>query len=129
MGVHDGELEHECRHFSKLFEAEIEMLPSVAELFELQLAYLEYQCLPESEFWGRCAYFKTRNRVKTKHYKLFSNVSDALMDDRSPESKQYFEKGSYATGYATHGWFPYRGKFHPQLVKAILNIIGVQING
>ena len=28
--------------------------------------------------------------------------------------------------YATHGLFPYRGKFHPQMIKAIINIIGVK---
>jgi tRNA G10 N-methylase Trm11 len=27
---------------------------------------------------------------------------------------------------ATHGLFPYRGKFHPQLIRALLNILNVK---
>jgi DNA modification methylase len=40
--------------------------------------------------------------------------------------RAFFETYRYKTSYATHGLFPYRGKFHPQLVKAIMNIIGVR---
>lgn len=42
------------------------------------------------------------------------------------QTQAYFEDGKFSTGYATHGLFPYRGKFHPQLIKAILNIIGIR---
>jgi len=38
----------------------------------------------------------------------------------------FFESNRYSVAYATHGLFPYRGKFHPQLIKAIINIIGVK---
>jgi len=34
--------------------------------------------------------------------------------------------GVYSTGYATHGLFPYRGKFHPQMIKALMNILGIK---
>ena len=50
----------------------------------------------------------------------------ALMDGRSASAKAYFENGVFSTGYATHGLFPYRGKFHPQLIKALINIIGIK---
>ncbi len=32
----------------------------------------------------------------------------------------------FSTGYATHSLFPYRVKFHPQLIKGIINIIGIR---
>ncbi len=110
----------------KMFDDEIELLPSVTELFELQLAYLEYNTLPIADFYERSAYFKSRKGKLTKHFSLYSNVTEALIDERSNETKQYFEQGNFSTGYATHGLFPYRGKFHPQLIKALLNIIGIK---
>ncbi|MGC8887738.1 MAG: DNA methyltransferase [Verrucomicrobiia bacterium] len=41
-------------------------------------------------------------------------------------TKSYFKEGNFSTGYATHELFPYRGKFHPQLIKGILNILRIQ---
>src|SRR6476646_8363433 len=32
----------------------------------------------------------------------------------------------FKTAYATHGLFPYRGKFHPQMIKALINLIGIK---
>jgi hypothetical protein len=41
-------------------------------------------------------------------------------------TQAYFEEGKFSTGYATHGLFPYRGKFHPQLIKGLMNILNIQ---
>jgi DNA modification methylase len=57
---------------------------------------------------------------------MYRTQSAALTDDRTAETKNYFEEGVFSTGYATHGLFPYRGKFHPQLIKALINIIGLE---
>jgi hypothetical protein len=35
--------------------------------------------------------------------------------------QNFFDANAYGVGYATHGLFPYRGKFHPQM-----NIIGLK---
>jgi hypothetical protein len=40
--------------------------------------------------------------------------------------KTFFQANQFKTGYATHGLFPYRGKFHPQMVKALLNVMGLK---
>src|SRR3990172_7852151 len=40
--------------------------------------------------------------------------------------KDFFAANVFAVGYATHGLFPYRGKFHPQMIKAIMNIMGLK---
>jgi ubiquinone/menaquinone biosynthesis C-methylase UbiE len=49
-----------------------------------------------------------------------------VWEGRSAITKSYFKEGNFSTGYATHGLFPYRGKFHPQLIKGLLNILGIQ---
>jgi len=111
-----------------LFDNKVELLPSVNELFELELAYLEYNCVPKSDLLERLAYFKSVDGRLTKHFLMYNNTTKALTDNRSASTKAYFENGLFSTGYATHGLFPYRGKFHPQLIKALINIIGVKKN-
>lgn len=108
-----------------IFQDKVELLPSVNELFELELAYLEYKSLPKELLIDRAAYFKTINGNFTKHFLMYNNTSKDLTENRSQLTKSYFENGAFSTGYATHGLFPYRGKFHPQLIKAIINILGI----
>ncbi len=110
----------------KLFDRDIELLPSVNELFELELAYLEYNCLPEDSLLDRLAYFKSINGNLTKHFLMYNQSVKPVTNNRSPIIKTYFENGAFATGYATHGLFPYRGKFHPQLIKSLINIVGIR---
>ena len=109
-----------------LFDSKVELLSSVNELFELELAYLEYNCVPKSDLLERLAYFKSVDGRLTKHFLMYNHTTKALTDNRSVSTKAYFENGLFSTGYATHGLFPYRGKFHPQLIKALINIIGVK---
>jgi len=108
------------------FNENVELLPSVNELFELELAYLEYNCLPKSSLLDRLAYFKSVNGKFTKHFSMYNQPTKALTNNRASNTKAYFENGLFSTGYATHGLFPYRGKFHPQLIKALINIIGIK---
>lgn len=49
-----------------------------------------------------------------------------LPDHSSFRLKAFFERNLFRTGYGTHGLFPYRGKFHPQMVKALMNIMGLK---
>jgi len=109
-----------------LFEREVELLPSVNELFELELAYLEYNCLAECDLLDRLACFKSVDGKFTKHFLMYNQPARAITYKRSASTKAYFENGLFSTGYATHGLFPYRGKFHPQLIKALINIIGIK---
>lgn len=110
----------------KLFDRDIELLPSVNELFELELAFLEYNCLPENCLLDRLAYFKSIEGNLTKHFLMYNKSIKPITNNRSISTKTYFENGLFSTGYATHGLFPYRGKFHPQLIKALINIIGIR---
>ncbi|HQF01062.1 MAG TPA: DNA methyltransferase [Bacteroidales bacterium] len=111
---------------SKVFGNNIELLPSVDELFELELAYLEFNSLSIEQLIGRSAFIKSIDNQSTKHYLLYSNYNEVINENRSAQTQTYFEEGQFSTGYATHGLFPYRGKFHPQLIKGLLNILGVE---
>jgi SAM-dependent methyltransferase len=40
--------------------------------------------------------------------------------------QNFFDANAFGVSYATHGLFPYRGKFHPQMIKGIMNTIGLK---
>lgn len=110
----------------KLFSRSVELLPSVNELFELELAYLEFLSLTKEELLERSAYIKSIEGGFTNHYLMYKQSINGLIYNRSSQTHNYFEEGKFSTGYSTHGLFPYRGKFHPQLIKAIINILGIR---
>ena len=109
-----------------LFDNKVELLPSVTELFEYELAYLEYKTLPEDEYLQRTAYAKSFNGKDSLHFLRYNEIPDEVSKNRTSTANAYFKNGLFSTGYATHSLFPYRGKFHPQLIKALLNILGVK---
>lgn len=109
-----------------VFGKDLLLFDSVNELFELELALLESQSLSKEELLNRSAFFKAVNGQPTNHYKLCQPFNGHISEDRSAQTQAYFEEGKFSTGYATHGLFPYRGKFHPQLVKGLLNILSVK---
>ena len=111
---------------SKAFGNNIQLLPSVDELFEIEMAYLEFNCLSKEQLLERSAFTKSIDNEYTRHYLLYSNYNEAINKNRSAQTQTYFEARLFSTGYATHGLFPYRGKFHPQLIKGLLNILGVE---
>ena len=111
---------------SQAFGSNITLLSSVDELFELEMAYLEFNCLDKEQLLERSAFIKSIDNQYTKHFLLYSNYNETINESRSPSTQAYFEEGQFSTGYATHGLFPYRGKFHPQLIKGLLNILGVE---
>lgn len=111
---------------NEAFGNKVELFPSVNELFELELAHLEYKSLSGEQLLERTAYIKSVDNKFSNHYLLYSNNSEKIHADRSSATQAYFEEGQFSTGYATHGLFPYRGKFHPQLIKGLINILNIQ---
>jgi hypothetical protein len=111
---------------SFIFPRELELLPNTSEVFELELAFYEYNVLTKDQIIRRGAFFKSVDGISTYHYVICSQNSPLTWEGRSEITKAYFKEGNFSTGYATHGLFPYRGKFHPQLIKGILNILGTQ---
>ena len=111
----------------KLFDKDVQLIDGTDEIFELDLALWEYEVLSEKELLSRSAYFKLINGKETTHFKTcnLQNLEE-VHKNSSFRTKIFFLDGKYSTGYATHSLFPYRGKFHPQLIRALLNILEIK---
>src|SRR5207248_582862 len=60
----------------------------------------------------------------TRHFLICSGEPLRLPKHSSSQLRSFFQTNQFRTGYATHGLFPYRGKFHPQMIKGLLNAMG-----
>jgi hypothetical protein len=100
-------------------------LPQLNQIYELDLAYGEYQHLTTAELVERSAYFWSIDGVQTHHYRICMNTPEQVNASARQDRKNFFAANVFAVGYATHGLFPYRGKFHPQMIKAMMNIMGL----
>lgn len=111
----------------KLFDKNYQLIDGTDEVFELDLALWEYEALSKKELVDRSAYFKLVDGKETTHFKTcnLQNLEE-VHKNSSFRTKVFFLDGKYSTGYATHSLFPYRGKFHPQLIRALLNILEVK---
>ena len=91
---------------------DFELFEDVGQIYELQLAKMEYESFKDDIdlFRKRTAYFKIVNGEKSHHY-FISKVRG---------------KGQigHTNQYLTHWFYPYKGKFHGQMIKAIINFIG-----
>jgi len=111
---------------SLIIPEHFELIPNTSEIFELEFAFYEFKYLTKDELIRRGAFFKSVDGIPTYHYVICSNNSPLIWEGRSEITRAYFKEGNFSTGYATHGLFPYRGKFHPQLIKGILNVLRIQ---
>ena len=102
------------------------LTPQLNEVYELALAYYESRILSEDELVENGAYFVRVNNRFTRHYLMCTGEPVRLPKHSSSRLRSFFEKNQFRTGYATHGLFPYRGKFHPQMIKALINIMGLK---
>jgi len=104
-----------------------ELLPNTNQLWEIDMAYGEMETLKsKKKLIERSAFFAQVDGRETYHYKICKASPLQVDKDSSIRRQTFFDVNQFKTGYATHGLFPYRGKFHPQLIKAILNIIRVE---
>ncbi len=104
------------------------LLDNVQFIYELALAQLELQSLgtkfevtnglrefklidtkSDDELRRKLAYFKFINGKLTNYFQI-------IQKNRTRSVNQYL----------THWIYPYKGKFHPQMIRAILNIIGLE---
>lgn len=108
-----------------LFGEKYELLPQVSQRYELDLAYGETQSLSDEELVRRSAYlYKVAGNI-THHYRICQH-RPVQVDPDLKHRQNFFDANAYGVGYATHGLFPYRGKFHPQMIKGVMNIIGLK---
>ncbi|MGH8603455.1 MAG: TRM11 family SAM-dependent methyltransferase, partial [Gammaproteobacteria bacterium] len=95
------------------------------EIYELKLGMLEARLLSEKELIQRGAYFVSINGKPTYHYHLCTGGGLKLPADSSVRLQSFLGSHQFKTSYATHGLFPYRGKYHPQMIKALMNVMGL----
>ncbi len=112
--------------YHKLFSSGLEISPGLSEVYELALAYYESSILTKKELIKNSAYFVKVDGEFTNHYFICTGDPVKIPDYSSSRLKSFFINNQFRTGYATHGLFPYRGKFHPQMIKAIINIMGIK---
>jgi len=110
-----------------IFPDWLELAPNTNQLWELEMAYGEMRTLESKEkLIERSAFFSHVDGEETFHYKVCQGSPLQVDKTSSLRRQTFFDANQFKTGYATHGLFPYRGKFHGQLVKGILNIIRVK---
>lgn len=110
----------------QLFPPHLELVPQLNEVYELELAFLESRILSDSQLVRNGAYFARVGDRLTHHFLMCSGEPVFLPAHSSSRLRSFFQTNQFKTGYATHGLFPYRGKFHPQMVKALINIMGLK---
>jgi hypothetical protein len=110
----------------ELFPEGYELVPGTNQIYELEFALGEYRSLSPSGLVARSAYFYRVNGQETNHYRICADSALYMDESSSARLKSFFQAYRFKTSYATHGLFPYRGKFHPQLIKAIMNLMGLQ---
>ena len=110
----------------KLFPATYQLVPNLNDFYELELAFYEKQILSDEELLRNSAYFARVGDTFTRHFLMCMGESLKLPAHSSSRLRSFFEKNLFRTGYATHGLFPYRGKFHPQMIKGLINIMGLK---
>jgi DNA modification methylase len=111
----------------KLFPNDYQLIDGTDEIFELNFALWEYENLNKENLIRRSAYFKSIEGKPTIHYQTcnLQNLEE-IHRNSSLRTKAFFLNGKYSTGYATHSLFPYRGKFHPQMIRSLLNMMGLK---
>lgn len=109
---------------TSLLPEHLELVPQLNEVYELELAFYESQILSEAEILRNGAYFAKVNGQPTRHFLMCQGEPLRLADHSSSRLKSFFKTNQFKTGYATNGLFPYRGKFHPQMIKGLINVMG-----
>ncbi|MCL0093265.1 site-specific DNA-methyltransferase, partial [Dehalococcoidia bacterium] len=109
-------------------DKQLVLLDNVQFIYELALAQLELQFLDvrfevtnglrefrlvetqdEEKLRKKLAYFKLIKGKYTDYFRI-------IQKNRTRSVNQYL----------THWIYPYKGKFHPQMIRALLNIIGLE---
>lgn len=112
--------------YHHLFPKHLELVPQLSEVYELQLAFYESQLLKDEEIIRNGAYFASVDNKFTRHFLMCSGEPVQLPQHSSSRLRSFFQTNQFKTGYGTHGLFPYRGKFHPQMIKGLINIMGLK---
>ncbi len=106
------------------------LLDNVQFIYELSLAELELKALNvEFEVTNGLREFKILN--KSNEQKELIKRKGAFYKTVGGQFTDYFQiiqrnQTRSVNQYLTHWIYPYKGKFHPQMIRALLNIIGLK---
>ena len=108
-----------------IFPSGFVLSPEINEIYELKLAILEARKLTRQQLIERGAYFVSIDGIPTNHFQICTGGGLKLPKDSGARLLSFLGTHQLKTSYATHGLFPYRGKYHPQMIKALINIMGM----
>jgi len=111
---------------AEIFPGDVLLSSELNEVYELQLAKLELSVLSRKEIVERGAYFLSVGQTPTNHCRICTGGAVQLPREAGGRLKSFLSTHHFKSSYATHGLFPYRGKFHPQMIKAIVNVMGLK---
>lgn len=95
----------------------LKLFDDISQLYELLLSRMEFLTLGDdlASLRRRAAYFEEVESEKTNHYFLSAVRGKGQI--------------GHSNQYLTHWFYPYKGKFHGQMVKALINFMGVEQDG
>lgn len=106
------------------------LLDNVQFIYELSLAELELNALGiDFEVTNGLREFKILNKSPEKKDLIKRKTSYfKLIDGELTDYYHIIQKNQTRSvnQYLTHWIYPYKGKFHPQMIRALLNIIGLR---
>ena len=107
---------------------ELKLHQNIQFIYELALAQKELKTLgvefePTSDMRG----FTSKNSIDPKLLKRRSAYFESINGEFTDYYyiQKYNQTGS-VNQYLTHWFYPYKGKFHPQMIRSLLNIIGAE---
>jgi DNA modification methylase len=100
----------------KYTSKELKLFNENTQLYELQLAKLEFLRFGNNldKFIKRTGYFEEIFGQKSWHYYISSVKGKGQI--------------GHTNQYMTHWFYPYKGKYHGQMIKALINFAGVEKN-
>ena len=108
-------------------KCKINILPNVQFVYELHLAILELQsCATQVKILPGCRAFNVGGNAVDAFLKRTAYFGDAngVLSDYAKLTKHNLTRAF--NQYITHWFYPYKGKYHPQMVRALANIIGLK---
>ena len=100
----------------KYSSEELKLFDDARQLYEIQLAKLEFLKFGDDldRFITRTAYFEEIFGKKSWHYYISSVKGKGQI--------------GHTNQYMTHWFYPYKGKFHGQMIKALVNFVEAESN-
>ncbi len=112
----------------KIKKLELTLIPNIQFIYELALARFELRALgADFEVVNNLRSFNVLNDVDEdflcRRLAYFENVGSRKTDYYC---LQQYNITRSVNQYLTHWIYPYKGKYHPQMIRALLNIIGIK---